>query len=60
MRSKHAWGMAAVVVVSAFGAAAVTRGAAGPDSGPAIGEPVGAFDVYDITGPSKGTELCYR
>lgn len=29
-------------------------------SGPDIGESTTAFNVKDITGPSKGTSLCYR
>ncbi|MEW4571010.1 hypothetical protein AB1L88_24340 [Tautonia sp. JC769] len=58
LRSSHAWGLA-VVTVSALGAAAALYAQA-PDSGPKIGEVVNAFDVYDVTGPNKGNELCYR
>jgi hypothetical protein len=29
-------------------------------SGLKLGEPVGTFNVDDITGPNKGTTLCYR
>jgi hypothetical protein len=29
-------------------------------SGLKVGEPVNAFNVDDITGPNKGTTLCYR
>jgi hypothetical protein len=29
-------------------------------SGQMVGDPVSPFDVQDITGPSKGTTLCYR
>jgi hypothetical protein len=29
-------------------------------SGLKIGEPVSPFNVDDITGPNKGTTLCYR
>lgn len=54
----HAWGLAALVV-AASGVAA-TLHAQGLDSGPKLGEPVSAFDVYDVTGPNKGNELCYR
>ncbi len=28
-------------------------------SGPKVGEGVSAFDVHDVTGPSKGKTLCY-
>lgn len=58
LRTSHAWGLA-IVAASALGAAAVLQ-AQGPDSGPKIGDGVNAFDVFDVTGPSKGTELCYR
>jgi hypothetical protein len=29
-------------------------------SGLKVGEPVNPFQVDDITGPNKGTSLCYR
>jgi hypothetical protein len=29
-------------------------------SGLKVGEPVNQFQVDDITGPNKGTSLCYR
>ncbi len=29
-------------------------------SGLKVGEPVSPFNVDDITGPNKGTTLCYR
>jgi hypothetical protein len=29
-------------------------------SGLKLGEPVNPFDVEDVTGPNKGTTLCYR
>lgn len=29
-------------------------------SGLQVGEPAGAFNVKDITGPNKGKSLCYR
>lgn len=29
-------------------------------SGLQVGEAAGAFNVKDITGPAKGTSLCYR
>ena len=29
-------------------------------SGLKVGEPAGAFDVDDVTGPNKGKTLCYR
>ena len=34
--------------------------AAEVDSGLAVGEKVGAYNVKDITGPEAGTSLCYR
>jgi hypothetical protein len=34
--------------------------AADLQSGLQVGEPAGAFNVKDITGPNKGTSLCYR
>lgn len=58
LRSSRAWGLA-VLTVSALGAAAALS-AQGSDSGPKIGDVVNAFDVYDVTGPNKGNELCYR
>ena len=30
------------------------------ESGLKVGEPVNPFQVDDITGPNKGTTLCYR
>ncbi len=59
MRNRLAWGLAAVFV-STLGVATISRGVEGPESGLAVGEPAPAFDVYDVTGPNKGTELCYR
>ncbi|CAN5753987.1 hypothetical protein BH23PLA1_BH23PLA1_22340 [soil metagenome] len=59
MRSLFSMGLA-VVVVSALGVAAASRADDGPKSGLAVGEPAPAFDVYDVTGPNQGTELCYR
>jgi hypothetical protein len=58
IRAPHAWGLVALMV-AATGAAAVLH-AQGLDSGPKIGEVVDAFDVFDVTGPNKGNELCYR
>ena len=34
--------------------------AADLQSGLQVGEPAGAFNVKDITGPNKGKSLCYR
>jgi hypothetical protein len=34
--------------------------AADLQSGLQVGEAAGAFNVKDITGPNKGTSLCYR
>ena len=30
------------------------------ESGLQVGDPAGAFNVKDITGPNKGKSLCYR
>jgi hypothetical protein len=30
------------------------------ESGLQVGEKAGAFNVKDVTGPKKGTSLCYR
>ena len=40
------------LTVSAFAADKV-------QSGPKVGEGVGAFDVVDVSGPNKGQQLCY-
>lgn len=58
LRATHAWGLAALVVTAA--GAAVALPVQTLDSGPKLGEVVNAFDVYDVTGPHKGIELCYR
>ena len=34
--------------------------AADLESGLKVGQSAGAFNVKDITGPKKGTSLCYR
>lgn len=39
---------------------AVSAMAAPLSSGLKPGQPVGAFDVVDVTGPNKGKQLCYR
>lgn len=44
---------ASLLAVSAFAAKPVA-------SGLKPGDGVGAFDVVDVTGPSKGKQLCYR
>lgn len=60
MRSLRAWGSLAVVV-SALGAGiAIAGDAPGLKSGLQVGESAPAFNVQDITGPNKGTSLCYR
>jgi hypothetical protein len=50
----------AVLVLSAGSLAAATGQTGSKKSGPEAGEFVSPFDVYDVTGPNKGTELCYR
>jgi hypothetical protein len=60
MRSVVAWGISALVV-SAFVVGTVTAGdAPGLKSGLQVGEMASPFNVQDITGPNKGTSLCYR
>ncbi len=58
MRSKFATGVSAVVVSIVM----VGTGLAGDavESGLKVGEVVSPFDVDDVTGPSKGSTLCYR
>ncbi len=58
MRSIAALGLSALVV-SAFWVG-TARAADGPKAGIDIGDQVTPFDVQDITGPNKGTSLCYR
>jgi hypothetical protein len=58
MRSRFAKGISSVVVSiivlgTSFAGDAI-------DSGLKPGEPVNPFDVEDVTGPNKGTTLCYR
>ena len=58
MRFRFASGLSAVVVSIVM---VGTSFAGDPvQSGQALGEPVSPFDVEDITGPNKGTTLCYR
>jgi len=58
MRVRFAQGISAVVVSIVM----VGTGLAGDavKSGLQPGESVGPFEVDDITGPNKGTTLCYR
>ncbi len=58
MRSYFATGISAMVVSIVV----VGTGLAGDavESGLKVGEHVNAFLVDDITGPNKGTTLCYR
>jgi hypothetical protein len=49
-----------VLSLLAVSALAVTAFAANVKSGLKPGESVGAFQVVDVTGPSKGKQLCYR
>ena len=60
MRTSRTWGIAALVV-SALGVGIIAAAdSPGLKSGLQIGEPAPAFLVDDITGPNKGTTLCYR
>ena len=47
-----------LAVLVACSAAVVTAGDV--ESGLQVGDRVGAFNVKDVTGPRKGTSLCYR
>ncbi|HEV3165830.1 MAG TPA: hypothetical protein VGZ22_17510 [Isosphaeraceae bacterium] len=58
MRFKFAMGVSAVVVSIVVVGTSLAADAV--KSGLAVGESVNPFDVDDITGPNKGTTLCYR
>jgi hypothetical protein len=58
MRISLAKGISAVVV-SIVMVGTILAGDA-VQSGLKVGEPVNPFQVDDITGPNKGTSLCYR
>ncbi len=58
MRLKLAKGISAVVV-SIVTVGTLLAGDA-VESGLKVGEAVNPFQVDDITGPNKGTTLCYR
>ncbi len=58
MRLRSALGISAVVV-SIVTVGAIYAGDA-VESGLKPGESVSPFDVNDVTGPNKGTTLCYR
>ena len=60
MRKNVFWGLSALaIVISTSVGFAALRGD-GPQSGVDVGDHVSPFDVQDITGPNKGTSLCYR
>ena len=55
--------MRRILVPVALAAVAVLGCIASADelkSGLQVGESAGAFNVKDVTGPAKGTSLCYR
>jgi hypothetical protein len=58
MRLRLAIGTSAVAVSIVMVGASLAGDAV--RSGLKVGEPVNAFLVDDITGPNKGTSLCYR
>jgi len=58
MRLKCASGISAVVVTIAV--VGTSRAGDAVQSGLKAGEFVNPFNVDDITGPNKGTTLCYR
>ena len=47
-----------LAVLLAWTASIATAG--GIESGLQAGDPAGAFNVKDVTGPRQGTSLCYR
>ena len=53
---RHIMAPAAALVVMSLSAMA----SADVKSGLQVGDSAGAFQVKDITGPRKGTSLCYR
>jgi hypothetical protein len=53
---RFAFGCAALVAALALSVAVAEE----LKSGLAVGEAPGAFNVNDVTGPNKGTSLCYR
>jgi hypothetical protein len=58
MRSRSAKGISAVVVsIIALGTSLAGDAV---QSGLKPGEPVNPFNIEDVTGPNKGTTLCYR
>jgi hypothetical protein len=58
MRLKFAKGVSAVVVSIVMVGTSLAGDAV--QSGLKVGESVNPFQVDDITGPNKGTSLCYR
>ena len=58
MRFRFATGISAVMVSIVI--AGTGLGGDAVKSGQKAGESVSPFDVEDVTGPNKGTTLCYR
>ena len=58
MRISLAKGISAVVVSIVMVGTSLAGDAV--QSGLKVGEPVNPFQVDDITGPNRGTSLCYR
>jgi hypothetical protein len=58
MRLQFAIGISAVAVSIVMVGTCLAGDAV--QSGLKVGEPVNPFQVDDITGPNKGTSLCYR
>ena len=59
MRKLVAFGLPALVV-SAYLVGTASFAGDGPTSGVAVGDYATPFDVLDVTGPNKGSTLCYR
>lgn len=60
MRIVIALSVSALVVSALVVGTTIAADAPGLKSGLQVGEKAGAFNVQDITGPNKGTSLCYR
>jgi hypothetical protein len=58
MRSRSLKGISSVVISIVLVGTSLAGDAV--QSGLKPGEPVNPFDVEDVTGPNKGTRLCYR
>jgi len=51
--------VALALAVVGLGAWSAAVGGESPSSGPPVGGRTPAFNVQDVTGPAKGSRLCY-